>query len=74
MITNCIHCGCFIETRLGEDPPAAHQGNAGTSDDPRAPGEYDDICDDCNYNKGLRGGKSTITTYNGDHTEWRDND
>ena len=55
-ITRCRHCGCYIDTRYGADPPGEHQDHAGTKNDPRAPGDWDDICDRCNYDKGLQGG------------------
>lgn len=70
MITRCKHCGCYIDTDLGEESPGATQDNEGSKDDPRATGEWDDICDQCNYGKGLRGGPSSIATYDGDDSEW----
>jgi len=56
MLTRCKHCGAWIQTDYGQDEPAAHQDHEGTATDPRAPGDYDDICDVCNYGDGLRGG------------------
>jgi hypothetical protein len=56
MREECIHCGAVIETKYGADSPAEHQGRRGTPNGPRAPGDYDNICDVCNYAKGLRGG------------------
>lgn len=53
--TQCIHCGSWINPAYGKDAPAEHSGHAGTLTDPRAPGDYDNICDVCNYGKGLRG-------------------
>lgn len=53
MITKCKHCGCDIDTELGEHSPN------GDHVDPRAPGDWDDICDYCNYVKGLRGGPNS---------------
>jgi hypothetical protein len=55
MITRCRHCDCLIDTQLGEIPPNGEH-HAGTTDDPRAPGDYDNVCDVCNYDLGLRGG------------------
>ncbi len=54
-LTHCRHCGAWINPELGADAPGAHAGHAGTRQDPRAPGDYDNICDDCQYAKGLRG-------------------
>lgn len=59
MLTTCIHCGCVIDTSLGALPPDGEY-RAGDEDDPRAPGDYDNICDVCNYSKGLRGGPTAI--------------
>lgn len=56
MITNCIHCDAFIDTKYGAYPPSEHQDHSGSEDDPMAPGDYDNICAVCNYDKGLRGG------------------
>ena len=54
-MTNCIHCGCVINPWLGHSPPDGEQ-HSGTEDDPRPPGDWDNICDVCNYDKGLKGG------------------
>lgn len=54
-LSRCIHCGAWINTEYGIDAPGTNQGHAGTKDDPRAPGDFDNICDDCQYGKGLRG-------------------
>jgi hypothetical protein len=54
-LTRCKHCRAWINPKFGADEPAAHAGNRGTQADPRAPGDYDDICDVCNYDKGLSG-------------------
>jgi hypothetical protein len=56
MLSKCIHCGCCIQTDYGADSPAEHMGHEGTPDDPRAPGDWDNVCDVCNYDKCLRGG------------------
>jgi hypothetical protein len=53
MLTKCKKCGAWIETTYGADEPAAHLDHEGTQDDPRAPGDYDDICDQCNYGEDL---------------------
>ncbi len=64
MITRCIHCNCFIETRLGELPPGGENAeHIGTFDDPKAPGDWDNICDQCNYGKGLPGGPTAVSTW-----------
>lgn len=55
-LTRCIHCDSWIKPAYGQDEPAKHQGHAGTKSDPRAPGDWDNICDVCNYAKGLQGG------------------
>lgn len=48
-MTTCSRCGAHINTAYGADSPAEHAGAAGTRDDPRSPGDHDDICDVCNY-------------------------
>jgi hypothetical protein len=55
-ITTCRHCNATIETSFGADSPSEHAGAEGTSDDPRAPGDWDDVCDYCNYVEDKRGG------------------
>lgn len=54
--TRCKHCGAWINPAFGADSPADHSDARGTLADPRSPGDYDDVCDQCNYGKGLRGG------------------
>jgi hypothetical protein len=55
-LTRCMHCDCFIDPALGEFPPGGeHSEHSGEIDDPRAPGDFDNVCDYCNYSKGLRG-------------------
>ena len=71
-ITNCKHCGAYIDTSLGADSPGTHQGQDGTKSKPFAPGDWDDICEPCNYGLELRGGPVTVPTYQGDGSEWRD--
>jgi hypothetical protein len=56
MLTECRHCGAAIETTFGADSPAEHQDAEGTPDDPRAPGDWDDVCAPCGYGEGLPGG------------------
>ena len=53
MLRNCIHCGDYIETELGEEGPGEHQDAQGTADDPKAPGDWDDVCAPCFYGLGL---------------------
>lgn len=55
-LKHCIHCNAWINTRFADDAPAKHVDAAGTMNDPRSPGDYDNICDQCNYGLGLRGG------------------
>ncbi len=53
-LTNCRKCGCYIDPALGAFPPGGeHSEHVGTIDDPRAPGDWDDICDHCNYGSTL---------------------
>jgi hypothetical protein len=48
-VVRCKECGCYIDVAYGAEEPAAHQDADGTEDDPRSPGDYDDICDVCDY-------------------------
>jgi hypothetical protein len=48
-LVNCRRCNCFIDIAYGADEIAAHQDREGSYDDPRAPGDTDDICDVCDY-------------------------
>jgi len=48
-LVECKECGVWIETKFGEDEPSKHQDASGTKDDPRAPGDRDDICDVCEW-------------------------
>lgn len=54
-MTACVHCGAVVDPSLGADPPDG-EWREGTNEDPRAPGDWDDICDVCNYTKGLTSG------------------
>jgi hypothetical protein len=54
-LTRCCHCGKWIDPTFGADSPAEHQEARGTKRDPLAPGDYENICAPCNYEKGLRG-------------------
>ena len=45
----CRICNAYINLAFGKDEPAAHQDADGTMDDPRSPGDRDDICDVCDY-------------------------
>lgn len=49
MRTKCSVCGCVIETEFGAVEPAEHLDAEGTEDDPRSPGDHDNICDVCDY-------------------------
>lgn len=51
MLTKCKKCGCWVETDYGADTPVAHVDAAGTEDDPRSPGDRDDVCDVCCYSE-----------------------
>lgn len=55
-LVRCKYCRAWINLDFGKDAPALHTGATGTKDDPRTPGDYDNVCDVCNYGKGLRGG------------------
>ena len=45
----CRKCGAHINLAFGADSPAEHSEAEGTIDDPRAPGDRDDICANCDY-------------------------
>ena len=49
MLVRCKKCRCWIETEFGKDTPADHQDAEGTQEDPRSPGDHDDICDKCEW-------------------------
>jgi len=49
MLVKCKQCGCYVETDYGKDAPAEHLDAAGTREDPRSPGDHDDVCDVCDY-------------------------
>jgi len=49
MKLRCVVCNCWIETEYGYVSPSVHQGSLGTPEDPRSPGDYDEICDRCYY-------------------------
>lgn len=55
MVVLCVYCEAVIDLSLGEDPPTGEE-HSGDRDDPRAPGDWDNICDRCNYGLGLPGG------------------
>jgi hypothetical protein len=38
---------------MGATVRGVHRIAQGTKTDPRSPGDYDDICDECNYAKGF---------------------
>lgn len=47
-LTRCCDCGAYIDPSKGAVPPTGEY-TEGTRDDPRAPGDWDDICDHCGY-------------------------
>lgn len=47
-LTTCRECGAFIDPAKGEESPTGEY-TEGTQADPRAPGDWDDLCDRCNY-------------------------
>jgi hypothetical protein len=47
--TTCRHCGATIDPKLGADAPGTHADAEGTQDDPRAPGDWDNVCEICGY-------------------------
>ena len=49
MRVRCEKCGCHVETDFGADAPAEHVYATGNQDDPRSPGDYDNLCDVCCY-------------------------
>ena len=48
-LRRCNHCGAWIDTTFGADSPAEHQEASGNKDDPRAPGDHDNICAICEW-------------------------
>lgn len=61
-LQKCIHCHEWINPELGRLSPGQEGETAGTTDNPHAPGDWDNICAPCNYNLGLRGGPNTGIT------------
>lgn len=55
-LTRCVHCHAVIDTSLGAYPPGRFESRPGTQAYPKAPGDYDNVCDTCNYGQGLTGG------------------
>lgn len=47
-LETCRNCGATIDTSLGAEAPTGEY-HEGTPDDPRPPGETDDLCDVCEY-------------------------
>jgi len=45
----CRHCRARVDEEFGADSPAEHLDAAGTSSDPRSPGDHVDCCDQCCY-------------------------
>lgn len=52
--TKCHNCGAIVNPALGAEAPTG-EAHEGTYDDPRAPGDYDNVCDVCNYRDDVRG-------------------
>lgn len=50
----CIHCGAVIDADLGAESPSGEY-HEGTHDDPRPPGDWNNVCDVCNYQQGKTG-------------------
>lgn len=48
-VYQCCHCRRWVDPRLADRPPAAHQGRTGTATDPKAPGDHKDCCEACCY-------------------------
>lgn len=48
-VGKCKECGSFIDLSLGGLLPGECAGREGTKKEPRSPGDYDDICDVCDY-------------------------
>lgn len=69
-LVNCKHCGCYIDLGFADAPVSGER--AGTTSDPRVPGDHNDICAPCNYEEGKRGGPYTTGHYAGDYSEWAD--
>lgn len=44
-LSKCIHCGAYINPAYGDVPPAEHMDHAGTKEDPRAPGDWNNVCE-----------------------------
>jgi hypothetical protein len=47
-LVQCKHCEAWIDLDFGADSPAEHADAEGTQEDPRSPGDWDDVCDQCN--------------------------
>lgn len=54
MLIRCINCFCWIETDYGNDSPVEHIDTEGTLEDPRSPGDRNELCDVCDYGKGAK--------------------
>ena len=50
-LVRCRECGCYVKPSYGAVSPGHHQDASGTADDPRAPGDYNDICAVCDYTR-----------------------
>jgi hypothetical protein len=50
-MNTCRKCGAYIDPSLGSIAPTGEY-HSGEEDDPRPPGDWDDIYDVCNYGEG----------------------
>jgi hypothetical protein len=48
-LRTCRECGCWVDLKLGEFSPGTTGDREGTLEGPRAPGDWDDICENCDY-------------------------
>lgn len=49
-LCKCLKCKKWINPAFGLDGVSEHQEAIGTRTDPRAPGDWDDVCAVCYYN------------------------
>jgi hypothetical protein len=58
-LKNCRKCGAFIDLTLVDSESLSEQlWHTGAVDDPRAPGDHDDVCAVCCYDEGLEGSET----------------
>lgn len=62
-LVTCDFCSSAIDLAFADDAPAMHEGAAGTADDPRSPGDYNNVCDVCCYLEGRRGSPGAARPY-----------